>query len=178
MMQLKKKLQTQARKEEKFSSLEVAYEEEYALAWYRMNAKPRPCFTPEVVGEIQKWFNSIIADSQHNNLKYLVMGSSIPSVFCLGGDLNLFLDFISRGDREGIYKYDEACIRAMYQIYTDLGKELTTIALVQGDALGGGLKVFLPMILLLQKRVPKWDYQTFYLTFFLEQGHIASYPEK
>ena len=105
-----------------------------------MNAKPRPCFTPEVVGEIQKWFNSIIADSQHKNLKYLVMGSSIPSVFCLGGDLNLFLDFISRGDREGIYKYDEACIRAMYQIYTDLGKELTTIALVQGDALGGGFE--------------------------------------
>ena len=142
MMQLNTNLQIQPKHEEKFSSLDVVYEEEHELAWYRMNAHPRPCFTPEVVQEIQTWFDGIIANKSNiqNGLKYIVMGSKVPNVFCLGGDLNLFLDFIQRDDREGILQYDEACINAMYQIHTDLGIDLTTIALVQGDALGGGFE--------------------------------------
>ena len=139
-MQQNTNLKTQENIEQKFSSLDIQYEEEHALAWYRMNAHPRPCFTPEVVREIQEWFDSIILSGNDNKLKYLVMGSSVPNVFCLGGDLNLFLEFIKQVDREAIYQYDEACIKAMYQIYTDLGQDLTTIALVQGDALGGGFE--------------------------------------
>lgn len=141
-MQPKRNIETQKNREEHYSSLEVTYEDEYELAWYKMNAHPRPCFTPEVVGNIQDWFDSIISgkNNRSESIKYIVMGSSIPNVFCLGGDLNLFLDLIRSQDREGIFKYDEACIRAMYQIHTDLNKDLTTIALLQGDALGGGFE--------------------------------------
>ncbi len=142
MMQLKRNLETPKNRGEHYSSLDITYEDEYELAWYRMNAHPRPCFTPEVVQNIQDWFDGIMSgkNSRSESLKYLVMGSSISNVFCLGGDLHLFLDLIRSKNRESIYKYDEACIRAMYQIHTDLNRDITTIALVQGDALGGGFE--------------------------------------
>jgi len=142
MMQLKRNMDRQPENKESFSSLDVTYEEEHQLAWYRMNAHPRPCFTLEVVNDIQQWFNGIMKEENpfSEEIKYIVMGSKVSNVFCLGGDLNLFLNLIKQGDKEGLLRYDEACIRAMFQIHTDLDKDITTIALVQGDALGGGLE--------------------------------------
>ncbi|MDX8388688.1 MAG: crotonase/enoyl-CoA hydratase family protein [Ghiorsea sp.] len=141
-MQYNTNLKVKTNREEGFSSLDITYEENHELAWYRMNAHPRPCFTPEVVSEIQGWFDEIISGKQQlqNDLRYIVMASTVPDVFCLGGDLNLFLQFIRNNDEEALLKYDEACIRAMFLIHTDLGKDITTIALVQGDALGGGFE--------------------------------------
>ncbi len=142
---------------ENFTSLDIQYDEQHELAWYRMNAYPRPCFTPEVVGEIQHWFDDIIAGNiaYHDDLKYIVMASSVPNVFCLGGDLNLFLEHIRNNDREALLKYDEACIKAMFLIHTDLGKDLTTIALVQGDALGGGFEGVLANDIIIAERSAK-----------------------
>ena len=142
---------------EQFTSLNIQYDEQHELAWYRMNAQPRPCFTPEVVANIQHWFDGIIGgvELNHDRLKYIVMSSSIPNVFCLGGDLNLFLKLIRNRDREALLKYDEACIRAMFLIHTDLGRDLTTIALVQGDALGGGFEGVLANDVIIAERSAK-----------------------
>jgi len=139
------------------SSLCVTYEEEHELAWYRMNAQPRPCFTPEVVGNIQQWFDEIISTQhgEHENLKYIVMASQVPDAFCLGGDLNLFLKLIREKDRKALLEYDEACIKAMFLIHTDLGMDLTTIALVQGDALGGGFEGVLANDVIIAERSAK-----------------------
>ncbi len=141
-MYYKTNLKLNSNIEEDFTSLEIQYDEQRELAWYRMNAHPRPCFTPTVVGEIQQWFDEIIngENPAHDNLRYIVMASHVPNVFCLGGDLNLFLQHIRNNDRDALLHYDEACIKAMFLIHTDLGKDLTTIALVQGDALGGGFE--------------------------------------
>jgi len=143
--------------EEGFESLSVEYDMEHEVAWYRMGAFPRPCFTPQVVHEVQQWFDSIMGDKSEiaNKMKYIVMGSSVPNVFCLGGDLNLFLEYIRTGNKSGLLAYDEACIRAMYQIHTDLGRDLTTIALVQGDALGGGFEGVLANDVIIAERSAK-----------------------
>lgn len=127
---------------ENFSSLEIRHDEQHELAWYYMNAQPRPCYTSELVGEIHQWFSEIMngTDPRHENLKYIVMASSAPGTFCLGGDLNLFLHLIRTGDREGLLRYDTACVDAMYLNYTDLNRDITTITLIQGDALGGGFE--------------------------------------
>ncbi len=139
-MQQNTNLKTQENIEQKFSSLDIKYEEEHALAWYRMNAHPRPCFTPNIIAEMLDWFDEIIRKPENSSIKYLVMGSNTPNIFCLGGDLKLFLHFIKNNQREKLYQYDVECLKAVYQMYTGLGKGLTTIALVQGDALGGGLE--------------------------------------
>ena len=150
-------LKLKSNTEESFTSLDIQYDEQLELAWYRMNAHPRPCFTPAVVGEIQQWFDEIINESNpyHDTLRYIVMASSVPNVFCLGGDLSLFLQHIRNNDRDALLQYDEACIRAMFLIHTDLGKDLTTIALVQGDALGGGFEGVLANDVIIAERSAK-----------------------
>jgi len=150
-------LKIQSTTEENFSSLEIRHDEQHELAWYSMNAQPRPCFTPTVVSEIQQWFDGIIQGlrPEYDNLKYIVMASGVPNVFCLGGDLDLFLTHIRNQDRDALLEYDEACIRAMFLIHTDLGKDLTTIALVQGDALGGGFEGVLANDVIIAERSAK-----------------------
>jgi len=142
---------------ENFTSLDIQYDEQHELAWYRMNAHPRPCFTSTLVSEIQQWFDGIMdgSDPIHKKLNYIVMASSAPGVFCLGGDLELFTQLIRSGDREELLRYDTACVDAMFLNYTNLGREVTTISLIQGDALGGGFEAALSSDIVIAERSAK-----------------------
>ncbi len=140
-MQLKRKTEKKLKREEKFSSLDITYEEEHALAWYRMNAHPRPCFTIDLLDNIQSFFEDIKKGKKYPNLDYIVMGSSIINSFNLGGDLELFYNLIKAKKRSKLLEYAIACIKPLYQIHTGLDSDITTVSLVQGDALGGGFEV-------------------------------------
>ena len=76
-------------------------------------------------------------------LEYFVLGSRVPNVFNLGGDLKFFCTCIREGRREHLRAYAHACIEALYANHTGYDKDLTTIALVQGEALGGGFEAAL-----------------------------------
>ena len=73
-------------------------------------------------------------------LRTLVWGSSSPGLWNLGGDLELFTRFICAQAAEELRSYAYACVDAVYQNLTKMGLPLLTIALVQGDALGGGFE--------------------------------------
>ena len=75
-----------------------------------------------------------------STVDYLVLGSDIDGVFNLGGDLDLFAEYIRNRDRDGLFQYATHCIDLIYQNMTHLGENLTTISLIQGDALGGGFE--------------------------------------
>jgi len=87
---------------QQYQSMDVQYDEEHRLAWYLMGAQPRPCFTFELVKEIQHWFKGLESTSskEDTSLRYTVMASKVDTVFNLGGDLNLFLRLIRNGDRD------------------------------------------------------------------------------
>lgn len=148
-------LKMKSNTEEGFVSLDVQYDHHRELAWYYMNAHPRPCFTPSLLSEIQLWFDKITTEKDYSDIKYIVMGSNIPEAFNLGGDLNLFYDLIRSKDREGLMQYAIACIDPLFLIHTGLGKNITTISLVQGDALGGGFEVAISSDLLIAERSAK-----------------------
>lgn len=74
-------------------------------------------------------------------VNYYVTGSRIPRVFNLGGDLALFVLLIKARDREALAHYARLCIDNMYpRSQSFFSPTLTKIALVQGDALGGGFE--------------------------------------
>jgi len=153
-MQQNTNLKIQPIVEKKFSSLDIRYEEKHELAWYYMNAKPRPCFTVDLLNNIQSFFKNIIMN-KYGKLNYIVMGSSIPNSFNLGGDLELFYSLIKAKDRQQLFDYAIACIKPLYQIHTGLNKSITTISLVQGDALGGGFEVAVSSDVLIVERSAK-----------------------
>lgn len=74
---------------------------------------------------------------------YTVMRSAHPDYFSLGGDLAHFHDCIRRGDRAALHAYSLTCADMLYEWSTTLGAKATTIALVQGRALGGGFETAL-----------------------------------
>jgi len=122
-----------------YTQLTIQHEEEYGLAWYYMHAQPRPCFTPTLLDEIKHWQN-YLGNQSERDIRYAVFASSVPGVFCLGGDLDLFIRFIRTKDKLGLSTYIRACISTMYLNHIGLGKDITTISLIQGDALGGGME--------------------------------------
>ena len=87
-------------------------------------------------------------DGALQDAHYYVTGSRVPRVFNLGGDLALFVLLIKARDRDALAHYARLCIDNMYpRIHNFFSPTLTKIALVQGDALGGGFELGFPEIL-------------------------------
>lgn len=125
--------------------LEVSRELKTLFAW--MNPPGRACFTSAMVREIHA-FESLLEDHQgniydgasHSAVDYVVFGSRTPDVYNLGGDLEMFITAILRRDRALIEHYARLCLDCALRRHSGFGVGLTTIALVQGKALGGGFE--------------------------------------
>jgi DSF synthase len=65
----------------------------------------------------------------------------------------LFADLIRNRDRDHLLAYGRLCIECVFNNYTSVGNpQLTTISLVQGDALGGGFEAALSTNVLVAER--------------------------
>ncbi|PCI02899.1 MAG: enoyl-CoA hydratase [Zetaproteobacteria bacterium] len=155
-MQIQTNLQQQRSLEEEFTSLEVIYEEKHQLAWYYIKPYPRQCCTPELINDIQNWYSQILnSPLQEKKYEYIVIASKEKGIFNLGGDLNLFSRLIKNRDRDRLLGYALSCINTLYLNHTSLGKDVTTISLVQGDALGGGMEFAISSNILIAEKSAK-----------------------
>jgi DSF synthase len=114
-----------------------------------MKPHERPCFTRQLLVDLAA-VQSLIADQFDRRadqdevpLTHLVLGSREPGVFNLGGDLTLFSQRIRQRDREGLRRYASACVDVAYANHVGYESDVITMALVQGDALGGGFEAAL-----------------------------------
>jgi DSF synthase len=138
--------------------LNTYYDAKYQLMWSHMRARPRPCFTQTLLQDLHAFRTEVteeIDDPQGRDIRYLVLASDTPGVFNLGGDLDLFRRLVIAGQREALLDYAQACVDLAYANTTHLGRDLTTIALVQGDALGGGFEAALSSNVLIAERSAK-----------------------
>lgn len=144
----------------KYSQLDSEFDANQGVLWMWMNSFPIPCFTPILLAEISACHNSLrssfaLARGDHNaasELGYVVLGSRVDGVFSLGGNLSLFRRAIERADREQLLAYATSCIRVLHNSACNFGLPLTTIALVQGDALGGGFEAALASDVLIAEK--------------------------
>ncbi len=72
--------------------------------------------------------------------KYLVTSCDLESIYNYGGDLGLFVKWVEKKDRASLWHYANLCIENQFLMYSSLDLPIITIALVEGDALGGGLE--------------------------------------
>lgn len=136
--------------QESYNHLVPRYDQENGMIWCYMQPSSRPCFTPALLEEMRSLQASIEdqarcdqLNSNTSGLRYQVLASRIPGVFNLGGDLTLFLKAIRSRDREGLFVYAKACIDMLYSTAMSYNLPITTISLVQGEALGGGFEAAL-----------------------------------
>jgi DSF synthase len=108
-----------------------------------MKSEPRPCFTNQMLSEFHEYIRGVKEEmriSQGGKYDYIVLGSDTEGVFNLGGDLNLFKNYIETDNRDGLFNYAIRCVDILHENISHLDCDLTTIALVQGEAMGGGFE--------------------------------------
>lgn len=132
-----------------YPTVEIEAEDSGNEIWMYMHAdhRPgiRPCFRTELMVDMHAYLASVqrpAGSPDAGQLRHLVIASA-ASAFNLGGDLDLFARLIRSGNREELLAYAQSCVEGVYQFHTGLGGDFRTIALVQGDALGGGLELAL-----------------------------------
>ena len=127
------------------NELDVLYEPADEVLWTFMRPAGRPSFTPAMLEDFEDWQRLILSGFGEGRtpLKYLVLGSRAPGVFCFGGDLDLFNRMIRSGDRAGLVRYGYRCVEILHRNINALDLPILTIGLVQGAALGGGFEALL-----------------------------------
>ncbi|QYU70604.1 crotonase/enoyl-CoA hydratase family protein [Leptolyngbya sp. 15MV] len=125
--------------------LDVLYDSDQQVLWTYMRPEGRPSFTPSMLADFEAWQRLISQGFGPGKapLRYLVLGSRSPGVFCFGGDLKLFQALIERRDREGLERYGHRCCEILHRNINTLGIPMLTIGLVEGAALGGGFEALL-----------------------------------
>lgn len=131
------------------SQYETQFEPATGTLWGYFNPKEGvPCFSLGLLKDIAAHEEAFAArggrvelNGESFAVSYYVLASRTQRIFSMGGDLALFAMLIRAQDRDAIASYARLCIDNVYrrvQNYACPG--LTTISLVQGDALGGGFE--------------------------------------
>lgn len=140
-----------------FEQLDVEWNKDEGTVWCYMSPQPRPCFTPQLLDEIKRlpeqlhalgFFQRVAADKP----RFIVFASRMPGIFNLGGDLGLFRRLIESRAREALRDYAISCIQASFSVTTGYDLPVTTISLIQGTALGGGMEGALAANLIVAER--------------------------
>ena len=130
----------------KFQQISTRFDNEFGVMWSIMQPEPRPCFNKICLNDLlqhhtylQNSQGHIISEGKAEQVNYLVLASSVEGVFNLGGDLSVFKELIMAQDREHLLAYAKLCIENLWTFYS-MRAPITTIALVQGQAMGGGFE--------------------------------------
>ncbi|MBW8785898.1 MAG: hypothetical protein JF593_14910, partial [Novosphingobium sp.] len=118
------------------AELDVLYDPAAEALWTYMRPRLRPSFTPSLLDDFVTWQDLICSSFGPGRigLKYLILGSRAPGVFCFGGDLELFAQLIRAGDRDGLAAYGYRCVEILHRNLNALELPMLTIGLVQGQA--------------------------------------------
>lgn len=127
--------------ERPYRTLRLEWDGPLSMLRIRTSVKPIQCYTLAAMTELQFCFDDVA--SYPGLVRHMVMSSDIPSVFNFGGDLALFVLLARAGDVESLKMYGRKCIDLIWWMETADSRGIHTIAMLQGDALGGGLEAAL-----------------------------------
>jgi DSF synthase len=111
---------------------------EFAMLRVRMAVRPIQCYSLAVLSELQQVNDDISANP--GLVRHFVTSSDVPGVFNFGGDLSLFVLLVRAGDIDSLRLYARRCLELVWWGENAANIGVHTIALVQGDTLGGGLE--------------------------------------
>ena len=106
-----------------------------------------PCFSEALLHELKRCQEGIrrrlaADDDPRAGIHHLVLASD-SDVFNLGGDLSMFASLIRAGQRGRLLDYARLCVEVAFNFSRLYQDRVHSIAVVQGDALGGGFEAAL-----------------------------------
>jgi DSF synthase len=132
-----------------YKELEVLLDPNTKSIWCYFRPKGPLSITPGLIREMGVLHRAIPAlvvsqgPYEEPLIRSYVLASQIPGIYNLGGDLSFLADKVRQRDRDSIRCYAYNGVDAIYHIATGFDCGIVSIALVQGDALGGGLEAAL-----------------------------------
>ena len=142
-----------------YTQSSVELDKDQSTAVLSMNPHPRPSFTPDLLDDMKAFQEEVarrvrrdLDEGRQPEIRYTVLASEMEGIFNFGGDLSRFVDLIRAGDRESLLKYAMDCIEIVHGYSVGYDLPVTTIALVEGRAQGGGLEAALSCNVLIAER--------------------------
>lgn len=138
--------------------IDVRWQPEIDTLWAFMTPLDRPNYNLKLLRDIHLWQTETkrLSDAGVLPVKYMVLGSRFPGVFNLGGDLEHFAASIERRDLDALVRYGHACIDVVHRAWRNADAPVISIALAQGDALGGGFEALLCFDVVVAERSAKF----------------------
>ncbi|MBW8270846.1 crotonase/enoyl-CoA hydratase family protein [Caldovatus aquaticus] len=163
----------------RYDNLEVALDTEHRCFWAWQRPTGRPSYTMALMQDIsamqfaiQRLFAERAAGGE-KPFDWFVMGSRVPGIFNLGGDLGLFGELIRKGDLESLRHYGHVAVEAIHRNHTAFDVPVITLALVQGDALGGGFECALSYDLIVAEKSAKLGLPEILFNMFPGMGAVS-----
>ena len=122
-----------------FSEVSTSFDAASRAVWLRMHSQPVQCYSPTLLAQLGEIGQRVLAQPA-GQVRHLVLGSATPGVFNFGGDLALFSLLSKARDKAALAAYAHQCLDRVFFLVEAPRHGLVTVALVQGDALGGGLE--------------------------------------
>src|SRR4029434_8862791 len=154
------------------------YEKREGTLWSHWAPRGSPSFNSELLHDLERASQMIeghFSGAENDRpLNYLVLRSGVPGAFNVGGDLGYFQRLIATGDRARLTEYARAAVNVVYRNY--VAHELrgvTTIALLEGDALGGGLECALSCDVVIEEKHVKAGFPEVLFNMFPGMGGMS-----
>lgn len=138
-----------------FTQLDTRYDSTTQSIWCWLHPQPRPCLNPTLLNELEQLqcrLRNLYNSHSQKKFKHLIIASRSPEIFNLGGDLTLFTSLIRSRDEARLQQYAHRCIQLVHQNMNNLDLPITLIALIQGQALGGGFECALSCDVIIAER--------------------------
>lgn len=168
-----------------YRQLDTRFDSEEGISWVFMNPEVVPCFNQDLLSELRQYHESVDAcggklwaNGRLHSIHYMVLASSIPNIFNLGGQLALFRKLIRNEDRHGLTHYAKMCIDAMASRIKHCNLPLVTISLIQGDALGGGFEAALTSDIIFAEHSSKMGFPEILFNLFPGMGAYSFLARK
>ncbi len=117
--------------------------------WCELREDAPAWFTREMLEELRMLQHRVRISQETESgvseveTRFQVLCSARPGVFSYGGDLRLFASLIRRRDRNGLAAYAKLAAEVVCESANSRQNGITTIAVVEGTAFGGGVEAAL-----------------------------------
>ncbi len=145
-----------------YENLSFRIDQTSRIGWCLMRPRGRPSYTHDLMrdltalqDDIADLFAYCLSSGRDRPMDWFVMASDVPGIFNLGGDLDHFAEKIRAHDLAALKHYGRVAVEGVYRNSIAFNLPLVTIALLQGDALGGGFEHALSFDLIIAERSAK-----------------------
>ena len=155
----------------RYDNIDVSLERDAGTFWCYMRPQ-KPVVTNALLDDLLAIQGSLrtLFSGREVPFTHFVFASRSPGIYSLGGDLQYFTECVRTGNRASIHAYARACVEVVYGNVNAFDLPVITMALVQGDALGGGFETALSFDVIVAERSAKMGLPEIYFNLFPGMG--------